>query len=57
MLTCLTCHDGNYASGAMMKNKLYETLPSTYGSASTIPRCWARAAAAAESTSTSILLA
>ena len=37
MLTCLTCHDGNYASGAMMKNKLYETLPSTYGSASTIP--------------------
>jgi formate-dependent nitrite reductase cytochrome c552 subunit len=33
MLTCLSCHDGNYASNAMMKNKLYETLPSTYGSA------------------------
>ena len=32
MLTCLTCHDGNYAQNAMMKNKLYETLPSTYGS-------------------------
>ncbi|MGD0891761.1 MAG: hypothetical protein ABR923_09530 [Terracidiphilus sp.] len=37
MLTCLTCHDGNYASGAMMKNQLYEAVPSTYGSASTIP--------------------
>ena len=24
MLTCLSCHDGNFASGAMMKNKLYE---------------------------------
>jgi hypothetical protein len=32
MLTCLSCHDGNYAQNAMMKNKLYETLPSTYGS-------------------------
>jgi len=37
MLTCLTCHDGNYASNAMMRNKLYETLPATYGSASSIP--------------------
>jgi hypothetical protein len=32
MLTCLSCHDGNYAQNAMMKNKVYETLPSTYGS-------------------------
>ena len=37
MLTCLGCHDGNYASGAMMKNKLYETLPATYGNASSVP--------------------
>ncbi len=34
MLTCLSCHDGNYATGAMMKNKVYETLnPATYGGA------------------------
>jgi hypothetical protein len=32
MLTCLSCHDGNYAQGAMMKNKVYETLPATYTS-------------------------
>ncbi len=31
VLTCLSCHDGNYAEGAMMKNQVYETLPSTYG--------------------------
>jgi hypothetical protein len=37
VLMCLSCHDGNYASGAMMKNKVYETLPSTYGT-STITR-------------------
>lgn len=37
MLTCLSCHDGNYAPGAMMKNKLYETLPSTYGNSNTVP--------------------
>ncbi|HEX4005311.1 MAG TPA: hypothetical protein VHX60_03990 [Acidobacteriaceae bacterium] len=36
VLMCLSCHDGNYASGAMMKNKVYETLPSTYGTG-TIP--------------------
>jgi hypothetical protein len=30
MLTCLSCHDGNYAMGAMMKNKVYESLPATY---------------------------
>ena len=27
LLMCLSCHDGNYATGAMMKNKVYETLP------------------------------
>ncbi|HEY2860963.1 MAG TPA: hypothetical protein VGJ21_21315 [Terracidiphilus sp.] len=32
VLMCLSCHDGNYATGAMMKNKVYETLPSSYGS-------------------------
>ena len=31
LLMCLSCHDGNYATGAMMKNSVYETLPSTYG--------------------------
>jgi hypothetical protein len=36
VLMCLSCHDGNYAQGAMMKNKVYETLPPTYG-ANTIP--------------------
>jgi hypothetical protein len=37
LLTCLSCHDGNYAQGAMMKNKVYETLPSTYGTLNNIP--------------------
>jgi len=37
ILTCLSCHDGNYAKGAMMKNAVYETLPSTYGQWNTIP--------------------
>lgn len=37
LLTCLSCHDGNYAQGAMMKNKVYETLPPTYGTYNTIP--------------------
>jgi hypothetical protein len=37
MLTCLSCHDGNYASRAMMKNRVYEPLPSTYGTANAIP--------------------
>jgi hypothetical protein len=36
LLTCLSCHDGNYAQGAMMKNKVYETLPATYGTG-TVP--------------------
>lgn len=37
ILTCLSCHDGNYATSAMMKNKLYETLPSTYGTSGSVP--------------------
>ena len=37
LLVCLSCHDGNYAQGAMMKNQVYETLPSTYGTANKIP--------------------
>ncbi len=37
MLTCLSCHDGNYASRAMMRNRVYETLPATYGNANSIP--------------------
>jgi len=37
MLTCLSCHDGNYASGSMMKNKVYETLPASYGSGHNVP--------------------
>ncbi len=36
LLTCLSCHDGNWAKGAMMKDAVYETLPPTYGSG-TIP--------------------
>ena len=31
-MTCLSCHDGNYATGAMMKNKVFETVPGTYAS-------------------------
>jgi hypothetical protein len=31
-LTCLSCHDGNLATGSHMLNKVYETLPPTYGS-------------------------
>jgi hypothetical protein len=37
LLTCLSCHDGNYATGAMMKNKVYESLPATYGTLNSIP--------------------
>jgi hypothetical protein len=37
VLMCLSCHDGNYARGAMMKNRVYESLPSTYGTSNTIP--------------------
>ncbi len=37
LLTCLSCHDGNWAQGAMMKNQVYETLPATYGTYNKIP--------------------
>ena len=37
MLMCLSCHDGNYATGAMMKNQVFETLPSSYGTLNKIP--------------------
>jgi len=37
VLTCLSCHDGNYAQGAMMKNQVYEALPATYGTFNKIP--------------------
>jgi hypothetical protein len=37
VLMCLSCHDGNYATGAMMKNQVYETLPPTYGGYNKIP--------------------
>lgn len=37
VLTCLSCHDGNYATNAMMKNQVFETLPSTYGTYNKIP--------------------
>jgi hypothetical protein len=37
VLMCLSCHDGNLASGAMMQNKVYETLPATYGKFNTVP--------------------
>jgi cytochrome c553 len=37
MLTCLSCHDGNIAPIAMMKNRVYENIPSTYGTQNPIP--------------------
>jgi len=37
LLSCLSCHDGNWATGAMMKNKVFETLPPTYGTYNNIP--------------------
>jgi hypothetical protein len=37
LLMCLSCHDGNYATGAMMKNKVYESLPPSYGVQNSIP--------------------
>lgn len=37
ILRCLTCHDGNYGPQAMMRNVVYETLPSKYGSLGAIP--------------------
>ena len=30
MLVCLTCHDGNYAPRAMMRNVVYEPIPANF---------------------------
>lgn len=37
MITCLSCHDGNYAQNAMMRNQVYETLPASYATARAVP--------------------
>lgn len=37
MMTCLSCHDGNYAETAMMRNRVYESLPSAYGNSGSVP--------------------
>jgi cytochrome c553 len=37
ILMCLSCHDGNLAQAAMMKNKVFETLPASYGTKNNIP--------------------
>jgi hypothetical protein len=37
MLTCLSCHDGNYSSNTMMNNSVYEKSPHTYGTSGAIP--------------------
>jgi hypothetical protein len=37
MMSCLGCHDGNYAPKAMMKNRILETLPATYGTSNQVP--------------------
>jgi hypothetical protein len=37
VLRCLTCHDGNYGPPAMMRNVVYETIPSGYPSVGTVP--------------------
>ena len=37
LLACLSCHDGNMAAAAHMRNKIYESLPATYGRYEDIP--------------------
>jgi hypothetical protein len=37
MMSCLGCHDGNYAPKAMMKNRVFEPLPATYGIYNAVP--------------------
>ena len=37
MLVCLTCHDGNYAPRGMMRNVVYEPIPSTFGIGYIVP--------------------
>ena len=42
MLMCLSCHDGNLASNAMMRNKIYESLPNTYENGGSVPTLLAK---------------
>jgi hypothetical protein len=37
VLACMSCHDGNLAQRATMRNQVYEKLPFTYGKFNTIP--------------------
>jgi hypothetical protein len=37
VLMCLSCHDGQLATGAMMKNAIYESVPLTKYGSNTIP--------------------
>ena len=37
VLSCLSCHDGNYAPRAMMRNVVYESAPATYGIGNVVP--------------------
>jgi hypothetical protein len=37
MMSCLGCHDGNYAPKAMMMNRVFESLPATYGTYNAVP--------------------
>jgi hypothetical protein len=37
VLICLSCHDGNYAPPAMMKNQVYEAVPSGYPPLANVP--------------------
>jgi hypothetical protein len=37
ILVCLSCHDGNYAPRAMMRNVVYESLPTNFGIGYVVP--------------------
>lgn len=37
VLVCLSCHGGNYAPAAMMKNTIYEKLPFTFHASGSVP--------------------
>lgn len=37
VLLCLSCHNGDYAAHAMMKNTVYEKIPETLGGSDSIP--------------------
>lgn len=49
ILACLSCHDGNYATNSMMRNRLYETLPPTYGTSNLVPTLLGKSAGGAGS--------